>query len=129
MVVAEPVEWLTHAEQQVWRRLLSVECRLRERLDHELRPSAGLTLGEYEVLVHLSEARRQALRMSELAERLLLSRSGLTRRIDGLVRHGLVARRPCDDDGRGALAELTPGRARACSSGPHPSTWRASAAT
>jgi DNA-binding MarR family transcriptional regulator len=106
-VVAEPVEWLTPSEQQVWRRLLSVDCRVRERLDRELRGGAGLTLGEYEVLVHLSEAPGQALRMSELAERLFLSRSGLTRRVDGLVRAGLVARRPCDDDGRGALAALT----------------------
>jgi DNA-binding MarR family transcriptional regulator len=86
---------------------LSVDCRLRERLDRELRAGTALTLGEYEVLVHLSEAPGRALRMSELADRLLLSRSGLTRRVDGLVRAGLVARQPCDDDGRGALAALT----------------------
>ncbi len=108
VVVAEPVEWLTPGEQRVWRRLLSVDYRVRERLDRELRLVAGLTLGEYEVLVHLSEAAERALRMSELAERLFLSRSGLTRRIDGLVRAGLVTRRPCHDDGRGALAALTP---------------------
>ena len=107
VLLAEPTIWLTDAEQQVWRQLLSVDCRLRERLDHELHVGAGLTLGEYEVLVHLSEAPARALRMSELAERLVLSRSGMTRRVDGLVKAGLVARRPCDDDGRGALAELT----------------------
>jgi DNA-binding MarR family transcriptional regulator len=107
-VVAEPVVWLSDIEQQLWRRLLTVECRLRERLDRELQAGETLTLGEYEVLVHLSEAPGGALRMSELAARLLLSRSGLTRRIDGMVRDGLVARRPCDDDGRGALAQLTP---------------------
>jgi DNA-binding MarR family transcriptional regulator len=107
-VVPESVRWLSDTEQRVWRRLLSVECRMRERLDHELREGAGLTLGEYEVLVHLSEAPTGALRMSELASRLLLSRSGLTRRIDGLVEEALVARQPCDDDGRGAMAVLTP---------------------
>jgi DNA-binding MarR family transcriptional regulator len=107
-VVAERVAWLSRSEQLVWRQLLSVECRLRERLDHDLRAGPGLTLGEYEVLVHLSETNGAALRMSELADRLLLSRSGLTRRVDGLVRAGLVSRRPCDDDGRGALAALTP---------------------
>jgi len=107
-VVVEPTEWLSDTEQRVWRRLLSVDCRLRERLDRELQKDSGLTLGEYDVLVHLSEAPAKALRMSELAERLLLSRSGLTRRIDGLVKAGLVARRPCNDDARGALAELTP---------------------
>jgi DNA-binding MarR family transcriptional regulator len=108
VVVAEPVEWLSPAEQQVWRRLLAADCRVRERLDRELRAGAGITLGEYEVLVHLSEAPAQALRMSELADRLFLSRSGLTRRIDGLVQAGVVARRPCENDGRGALAALTP---------------------
>jgi DNA-binding MarR family transcriptional regulator len=107
-MAAEPTVWLSDSEQQVWRRLLSVECRLRDRLDRELQAGAGLTLGEYEVLVHLSEATGDALRMSELAARLVLSRSGLTRRVDGLVRQGYVARRPCRDDGRGALAELTP---------------------
>jgi DNA-binding MarR family transcriptional regulator len=107
-VVMESVGWLSDTEQLVWRRLLSVECRVRERLDHELRDAAGLTLGEYEVLVHLSEANGMALRMSELANRLLLSRSGLTRRIDGLVQQSLVARQPCDEDGRGAMAVLTP---------------------
>jgi DNA-binding MarR family transcriptional regulator len=104
----ESVEWLTDTEQQVWRRLLSVECRVKERLDQELRDRAGLTLGEYEVLVHLSEASGMALRMSELANRLLLSRSGLTRRVDGLVQAALVARQSCDEDKRGALAVLTP---------------------
>jgi DNA-binding MarR family transcriptional regulator len=107
-VVAEPTRWLDEAEQRVWRQLLLVDCRLRERLDRDLRLGADLTLGEYDVLVHLSEAPGRSLRMSDLAQRLLLSRSGLTRRIDGLVRAGLVARRPCDDDGRGSLAELTP---------------------
>jgi DNA-binding MarR family transcriptional regulator len=104
---SQPIEWLTGREQDVWRRLLSVQCRLRERLDQELHASSGLTLAEYDVLVHLSEAPNRSLRMSELAARLLLSRSGLTRRVDGMVREGLVVRRPCDDDGRGALAELT----------------------
>jgi DNA-binding MarR family transcriptional regulator len=99
--------WLTDYEQGLWRRLLAAECRLRERLDHELQQSHGLTLGDYDVLVHLSEAEGGSLRMSELAERLLLSRSGLTRRVDGLVRAGWVERKACPDDGRGSLAVLT----------------------
>ena len=78
--------WLSDYEQGLWRRLLAAECRLRERLDRELQETHGLTLGDYDVLVHLSEADGGSLRMSELAERLLLSRSGLTRRVDGLVR-------------------------------------------
>jgi DNA-binding MarR family transcriptional regulator len=106
-VIAEPDIWLSESEQAVWRRLLAVECRLRERLDQELRDANGVTLGDYEVLVRLSEAPRRELRMSELASLLLISRSGLTRRVDGLVRDGLVARKACPSDGRGALARLT----------------------
>ena len=99
--------WLSDSEQAVWRRLLSVRQRLEERLDQELRAAHGLSLNDYAVLVHLSESPQGALRMSELADRLLLSRSGLTRRVDGLVREGLVERRVCPSDGRGLLAQLT----------------------
>jgi DNA-binding MarR family transcriptional regulator len=87
---------------------LSIQRRLEDRLDQDLRATHGLSLNDYEVLVHLSEAPQYALRMSDLADRLLLSRSGLTRRIDGLVRGGLVERRVCPSDGRGLLAQLTP---------------------
>lgn len=100
--------WLTDDEQSVWRRLLNVESHLRERLDVDLREGHQLTLAEYEVLVNLSEAGPEGLRMSDLAERLLLSRSGLTRRVDSMVRAGLVERRSCPADGRGAYASLTP---------------------
>jgi DNA-binding MarR family transcriptional regulator len=106
--MVEPALWLSDAEQRVWRRLLAAECRLRERLDQDLRTSHGLSLNDYGVLVHLSEAPGGSLRMSELADRLLISRSGLTRRVDGLVRDGWVTRRACPNDGRGSLAELTP---------------------
>ena len=99
--------WLDESEQRVWRRLLAVECRMRERLDRELQEAHGMSLGDYDVLVHLSEAEGGSLRMSELAERLLLSRSGLTRRVDGLVLAGWVERKACPDDGRGSLAVLT----------------------
>ena len=100
--------WLDASEQATWRRLLAVESRLRDHLDRELQSAHGMTLGDYDVLVHLSEAPERCLRMSELASRLLLSRSGLTRRLDGLVRDGWVARRACADDRRGSLAQLTP---------------------
>ena len=100
-------EWLSDDEQALWRRLLAVESRLQDRLDRDLRQHHGLTLAEYGVLVHLSEAGPDGLRMSELADRLLLSRSGLTRRFDTMVRAGLVERRSCPADGRGAMAHLT----------------------
>ncbi|MBV9661810.1 MAG: MarR family transcriptional regulator [Acidimicrobiales bacterium] len=101
------VRWLDDWEQAVWRHLLSVESCLRERLDGDLRVAHGLSLGDYEVLVQLSEGDPGGLRMSDLAQRLLLSRSGLTRRVDGLVKEGLVERRACPADGRGSMARLT----------------------
>jgi DNA-binding MarR family transcriptional regulator len=101
------MRWLSEADQQVWRRLLAVECKVREHLDRELREVHGISLGDYDVLVHLSEAPTGSLRMSELAERVLLSRSGITRRLDRLVVDGMVRRTPCADDRRGAMAQIT----------------------
>jgi DNA-binding MarR family transcriptional regulator len=113
------MRWLSAHEEAVWRRLLAVDCRLRERLDRDLRDHHGMTLGDYDVLVHLAEAPGGSLRMSDLAEKLLLSRSGLTRRIDGLVGQGMVCRRACPEDRRGALAQLTPeGRERLAQAAP-----------
>ncbi len=66
-----------------------------------------MTLAEFEVLQHLSEAEHHRLRMNELADLARLSPSGLTRRFDALVRRGWVTRERCDDDRRGVLAQLT----------------------
>ena len=68
----------------------------------------GLTLGDYQVLVYLSEAEDRSMRMCDLADALRLSPSGLTRRLDGLVKGGLVARQPSDEDRRVMMAVLTP---------------------
>jgi DNA-binding MarR family transcriptional regulator len=99
--------WLDESEQRVWRTLINVHTRLLARLDAELQETHGLTMADYEVLVHLSEAPGRSLRMAELAQRLLLSPSGVTRRLDGLVRDGMVERRSCPSDRRGSLAVLT----------------------
>jgi DNA-binding MarR family transcriptional regulator len=104
--------WLDDDEQGAWRALVWVHARLMARLDAELQRANGITLPDYEVLVHLSEAPGASMRMAVLAEELLLSPSGLTRRLDGLVRDGLVERRTCPSDRRGSLAALT-GRGRA----------------
>lgn len=92
---------------QAWRSLLSAHSRLMARLDAELQASQGMSVADYGVLVHLSEADSGRMRMSELADRLLLSPSGLTRRLDGLVQAGLVDRVRCPTDRRGAFAVLT----------------------
>jgi DNA-binding MarR family transcriptional regulator len=81
--------------------------KLQTVLEADLAPH-GLTMGDYEVLVHLSEAPDRNLRMCDLARRLRLSPSGLTRRLDGLVRGGLVRREASEQDRRVMLATLTP---------------------
>jgi DNA-binding MarR family transcriptional regulator len=99
--------WLTQPEMRAWKALLDVTTGVLATLDGELQREHGLSLGEYEVLVHLSETPGHSLRMTDLAERLKLSPSGITRRIDGLVREGLVERRQCPSDRRGSNAVLT----------------------
>ena len=98
--------WLDEKELLAWKAFLRASTRLMERLDAEL---AGfrLSLADYEILVHLSDEPTAELRMTELAARTLVSRSGLTRRLDRLVESGLVARRSCSTDRRGVLAVLT----------------------
>lgn len=102
------VRWLDEVEMAAWRALICAFANLTAALDAELQVAHGLSLAEYEVLAHLSEAPDRRLRMSELADRLHLSPSGLTRRLDGLVNDGLVARDRCPADRRGSFAVLTP---------------------
>jgi len=97
---------------EAWQAFLRASIRLTERLDYELAVH-GLSLADYEILVHLSAEPAGELRMTELAARTLVSRSGLTRRLDRLVESGLVQRRSCAEDRRGVYAVLTDeGRAR-----------------
>jgi len=105
--------WLDDLEMQAWRSLLRAHSRLIGCLDAELQASSGMSVTDYGVLVQLSEEEGGRMRMSELARHLLLSPSGLTRRLDGLVAAGLVERHRCPTDRRGAYAVLTPaGRQR-----------------
>jgi DNA-binding MarR family transcriptional regulator len=87
--------------------MLATHASLIARLDAELERDHGLPLTSYEVLMYLADAEGQRLRMGELADRLLLSRSGITRLVDRLERQGLVERERCADDGRGFFARLT----------------------
>ena len=99
---------LTEGELHAWRLFLRSHAQVVRRLEHDLLTEHDLPLASYDVLVQLSEAPGRSLRMTELAERVLLSRSGLTRLVDRLERDGLVARQACPDDARGTLAVLTP---------------------
>jgi DNA-binding MarR family transcriptional regulator len=107
------VPWLDDVELRAWRSLLGAHRRVLQRLDADLLAAQEMSVADYGVLVELSEAGDGRMRMSELAERLLLSPSGLTRRLDTMVAAGLVERLRCPTDRRGAYAVLTAaGRAR-----------------
>lgn len=99
--------WLSHDEQVLWRAWLTAITLVPERLNRELQDEFGITLADYDILVRLSEDEHHALRMSELANKTLVSRSRLTHQIDRLERAGLVSRRVCESDGRGLVAQMT----------------------
>ena len=101
------VAWLNPIEMAAWRTLLSSHAALLATLDRELRAEHGMTLAEYEVLSFLSDAEGGRLPMAALAERVLVSPSALTRRVDRLVRLGYVTREACETDARVTYAALT----------------------
>ncbi|MEX0868974.1 MAG: MarR family transcriptional regulator [Nitriliruptoraceae bacterium] len=93
---------------RAWRAFLEAHAQVIERLGTELRTAQNVPLTWYDVLVQLQEADGHRLRMQELADAVLLSKSGLTRLVDRIERDGLVRRSACPSDGRGTFAELTP---------------------
>jgi DNA-binding MarR family transcriptional regulator len=96
-------------ELEVWRTLLRVQVLISRRLQTDLLAEHDLSLGSYDVLGHLAEAPGGRLRMNDLADRVLLSRSGLTRLADRLQREGLIHRESCRSDARGLYAVITDG--------------------
>ncbi len=90
-----------------WRAFLTAHALVSRRLDDDLRAEHQMTLAEYAALLQLAESPDRRLRMNQLAEGIVLSRSGVTRLIDRLEANGLVARSHCSTDGRGAEAVLT----------------------
>ncbi|GGP60836.1 MarR family winged helix-turn-helix transcriptional regulator [Saccharothrix coeruleofusca] len=97
----------TRSELVVWRSFLRAHARLTRILEAELIAEQRLSLAAYDVLIQLAEAAQYRLRMTELADAVLLSRSGVTRLVDRLERSGLVLRERADGDGRGVVAVLT----------------------
>jgi len=105
--VVSPLRELAPAELGAWRGMLRVHSALVKALDAELLAVHGLPLTSYEVLINLQAAPGRRRRMAELADGVLLSRSGTTRLVDRLERDGLLERDICDSDGRGCFAVLT----------------------
>jgi DNA-binding MarR family transcriptional regulator len=91
----------------VWSRLLRTHAALSRDLNAQLVADHGLTINDYEALLHLSHAENRALRRVDLAERLMLTPSGVTRLLDGLERDGWVTKGQCESDARVTYAVLT----------------------
>jgi DNA-binding MarR family transcriptional regulator len=98
---------LTETELRAWQALLHAHHHVTRKLDAELRQEHGLSFGDYDVLLRLARASEGCLRMTELADRVLLSPSGLTRVVDRLVKDGVVRRDRFEGDARVMLVGLT----------------------
>jgi DNA-binding MarR family transcriptional regulator len=98
---------LTETELRAWQALLHAHHDLVQRLDLELREEHGITFGEYDVLLRLARVPGAALRMTDLADRVMLSPSGVTRLVDRLMVRGFVRREADQEDARATLATLT----------------------
>lgn len=102
-----PTGPLSSLELAAWRTFLRAHAQVVRRLEAELVAEHDLALASYDVLLQLAESPERRLRMTDLADRVLLSRSGLTRLVDRMEREGLVRRQACPSDARGTLAVLT----------------------
>ena len=99
--------WLNAAEMKAWRRYIIASRRLLEALDNDLE-SHDLSMPDYEILALLSDAPDRKMRMSELADIALLSRSRLSHRMKVMEKAGWVKREACPSDKRGYFAVMTP---------------------
>jgi DNA-binding MarR family transcriptional regulator len=98
---------LSDAEMRAWQGLLHAHHEITRTLDAELRAEHALSLDAYDVLLRLARAPERSLRMSQLAERVLVPPSTLTRRVDRLEAEGLIERRRTRDDSRAMIVSLT----------------------
>lgn len=101
--------WLGEEEQQAWRGWLELHTQLSARLNRDLQATSGLSLADYEILVALTDTDvpDRSLRMFELGERLQWEKSRVSKQVSRMEARGLLVRRNCADDRRGAFVELT----------------------
>ncbi|AWW38813.1 MULTISPECIES: MarR family winged helix-turn-helix transcriptional regulator [Streptomyces] len=99
--------WLTPEEQRAWRAYMAATLLLEDALDRQLQQEAGMPHLYYSILANLSDAAEHRLRMTDLAERLKITRSRLTYAVARLEKDGLVRREGCPSDKRGSVAALT----------------------
>ena|SRR2546425_4079857 len=105
--MGDAVRWLNEDEMRAWMNFLAAAALVNRHLDQQLKDDAGLSHMQYEILVQLSADPDWGLRMTELADRMISSKSGLTYQVTQLEKAGLVARRSCPSDVRGVYAVLT----------------------
>ncbi|GIH79973.1 MarR family winged helix-turn-helix transcriptional regulator [Planobispora longispora] len=99
--------WLDDDQQRAWRAYLRMQGRLSAALNRQLQTASGLSLADYDVLVHLTDAPEGRLRPYELQRALDWEQSRLSHHLSRMQRRGLVERQECADDGRGAFVSLT----------------------
>lgn len=104
---SKPPRWLNPVEMRAWRAYIIASRRLLEALDTDL-AGHDLSMPDYEILAQLSDAPERRMRMSELAEIAMLSRSRLSHRMKVMERAGWIRREACPDDKRGYFAVMTP---------------------
>ena len=107
MAVVSETSRLEGAALDAWRSYLQSHAGIVRELDADLIVQHGLTVRDYEVLLYLAQADQRKLPMSALSERTMLTRSGITRLVDGLVGNGLIERHACSNDARVSYAQLT----------------------
>ena len=110
--MSSDVRWLSAEQERVWRRWVTLNARLSATLQRELQDDAGLSMPDYEVLVHLTDSAEGQVRVTDLARLLLWERSRVSHHVTRMESRRLVRREECAEDGRGAFVVITPqGRA------------------
>lgn len=112
-MVTTDVRWLDAAQQRAWRGFLDVHARIAARLNRDLQRTSGLSLSDYDILVHLTDVPDGRLRAFELGDALQWDKSRISKQVTRLAIRDLVAREECEADRRGAYVVLTPAGRRA----------------
>lgn len=105
--MSSDVPWLSAREERLWRGWLRMNAQLLAQMQRELQEDSGLSLSDFDVLVHLTDDPQGRVRVSDLAEQLTWERSRVSHHVTRMQRRGLVAREECPDDGRGAFVAVT----------------------
>lgn len=101
------VPWLTAQQERVWRQWQTMSTRLPATLHRDLRADAGMSLPDFEVLVHLTDDAHGRVRIAELADAIRWERSRLSHHLTRMEKRGLIRREECAEDGRGAFVGVT----------------------